>query len=101
MVSDKIRKRRGRPRGRALFSFAGTSWEDGNYSVAFREEDVVKDLRSLLADLSSSWLKRRKTQALKTTATVKAAPRLAEQATRQCAAHKPKPPSTRDVASNM
>ncbi|WP_164757640.1 MULTISPECIES: hypothetical protein [unclassified Mesorhizobium] len=61
----------------------------------------MKDLRSLLAELSSSWLKRRKAQALKTTATVKTAPRFAEQTTRQRAAHKPKPPPTRDVASNM
>ena len=80
---------------------AGTSWEDGNYPVALQEEDVVKDLRSLLADLSSVWLKRRKAQAPDTVTMVKAAPRPAQQATRQPAAHKPKPPSTRNVASNM
>jgi hypothetical protein len=61
----------------------------------------VKDLRSLLAELSSSWLKRRKAQAPDTVNMVKAAPRPAPPTTRQRAAHKPKPPSTRDVASNM
>ncbi|MER9297857.1 hypothetical protein NKI38_15375 [Mesorhizobium sp. M0621] len=59
----------------------------------------MKDLRSLLAELSSSWLKHRKAQAPETVNMVKAAPRPAQQATRQRAAHKPKPPP--DVASNM
>ncbi|ADV12080.1 hypothetical protein EN962_26625 [Mesorhizobium sp. M7A.F.Ca.CA.001.09.2.1] len=77
----------------------GTSWGDGNYLVALQEEDVVKDLRSLLAELSANWLKRRKAQAPTTVNTVK--PRPAHQATRQRAAHKPKTPPTRDVASNM
>jgi hypothetical protein len=66
-----------------------------------QKEDVVKELRSLLAELSSSWLKRRKAQSPDTVDTVKAAPRLAQQTTRQRAAHKPKPPPTRDFASNM
>ncbi|WP_292643292.1 hypothetical protein [Mesorhizobium sp.] len=61
----------------------------------------MKDLRSLLAGLSSIWLKRRKAQAPTTVNTVKAAPRPAQQTTKQRAAHKPKPPPTRDVASNM
>jgi hypothetical protein len=63
----------------------------------------VKHLRSLLAELSSSWRKRRKAQAqaLDNVNMVKAAPRPAPPKTRQRAAHKPKPPSTRDVASNM
>ena len=76
----------------------------------------MKDLRSLLADLSASWLKRRKAQAPQspnpktgnpqtvspnTEKTVKAAPRAAEHPTRQRPAHKPKRLSSRDVASNM
>lgn len=61
----------------------------------------MKDLRSLLAELSSSWLKRRKTQAPNTVKSAKAAPRIAPQLPKQCAAHKPKPPPSRDVASNM
>lgn len=66
----------------------------------------MKDLRSLLVEMSSSWLKRRKARApdnLKTVDvnTVKPAPRLAERTTRQRPAHKPKPRSARDVASNM
>ena len=61
----------------------------------------MKDLRSLLVEMSSNWLKRRKAQAPDTVKTVKAAPRLAERTTRQRPAHKPKPKSARDVASNM
>jgi len=74
----------------------------GNCSVVLqKEEDVVKDLRSLLAELSSSWLRRSKAMAPGNGNSVKAAPRVAHQTTRPRAAHKPKPPSTRDVASNM
>lgn len=66
----------------------------------------MKDLRRLLVEMSSNWLKRRKAQApdnVKTVdvKTVKAAPRLAERTTRQRPVHKPKPKSARDVASNM
>ncbi|MFB9981222.1 hypothetical protein ACFSQQ_19610 [Mesorhizobium kowhaii] len=80
----------------------------------------MKGLRSLLAELSLSWLKRSKAQAPqtlnpktvipKTVTTVKANPRAAEHKTRQRPAehkanqrpaHKLKPVSTRDVASNM
>ncbi|WP_164754102.1 hypothetical protein [Mesorhizobium sp. M7A.F.Ca.US.008.03.1.1] len=57
----------------------------------------MKGLRSLLAELSASWLKRRK--APTTVNTVK--PRPDHQAMRQRSAHKPKKPPTRDVASNM
>ncbi|MBZ9775296.1 hypothetical protein [Mesorhizobium sp. CO1-1-8] len=57
----------------------------------------MEGLRSLLAELSASWLKRRKAPA--TLNTVKSRP--AHQAMRQRAAHKPKKPPTRDVASNM
>ncbi|WP_164778161.1 hypothetical protein [Mesorhizobium sp. M7A.F.Ca.US.006.01.1.1] len=59
----------------------------------------MKDLRSLLAELSANWLKRRKAQAPTTVNNVKTRP--AHQATRQRAAHKPKTPPTRDIASNM
>ncbi|WP_292634612.1 hypothetical protein [Mesorhizobium sp.] len=59
----------------------------------------MKGLRSLLAELSTNWLKRRKAQAPTVVNTVK--PRPAHQAPRQRAAHKPKTPSTRDVSSNM
>ena len=89
----------------------GTSRAIENYPVAQQEEDVVKGLRSLLAELSLSWLRRRKAQAPqtanlktatpKTLNTVKAAPRKAEHKTRQRPADKPKPLSSRDVASNM
>ncbi|WP_208647047.1 hypothetical protein [Mesorhizobium kowhaii] len=102
------------------FFAGGTSPALGNYPVAQQAEDVVKGLRSLLAELSLSWLKRRKAQAPqtlnpktvipKTVTTVKANPRAAEHKTRQRPAehkanqrpaHKPKPLSSRDVASNM
>ena len=73
----------------------------GNYPVAQQEEDVVTGLRSLLAELSSSWLRRRKAQVPRTVKPAKAVPRLSEHTTRQRPAHKPKPISTRDVASNM
>ena len=59
----------------------------------------MKDLRSLLAELSASWLKRRKAQAPTTVNTVE--PHPVHQATRQRAPHKPKTPPTRDIASNM
>ncbi|MBB6412256.1 hypothetical protein [Mesorhizobium sangaii] len=81
----------------------------------------MKGLRSLVAELSSSWLKRRKAQAAQTAGpktanpqtlspktaspkavnTAKASPRVAEHKTRQRPPHKPKPLSSRDVASNM
>ncbi|WP_206525626.1 hypothetical protein [Mesorhizobium sp. M7A.F.Ca.CA.004.05.2.1] len=61
----------------------------------------MKALRSLLAELSSNWLRRRKAQASNTAGNAKATPSVAPQASNQRAAHRPKPPSTRDVASNM
>ncbi len=65
----------------------------------------MKDLRGLLAELSSSWLKRRKTQAPHKADTVKAASTVrqhtAEHKPRPRPRTSPKPISTRDVASNM
>ncbi|MBZ9675692.1 hypothetical protein [Mesorhizobium sp. ES1-1] len=65
----------------------------------------MKELRGLLAELSSNWLKRRKTQAPRKADSVKAASAVkqpyAEHKPRPRPAHKPKPISTRDVASNM
>lgn len=65
----------------------------------------MKELRGLLAELSSNWLMRRKTQAPHKADTVKAASTVkqhtAEHKPRPRPAHKPKPISTRDVASNM
>ncbi|WP_292377246.1 hypothetical protein [Mesorhizobium sp.] len=59
----------------------------------------MKTLRSLLAELSSNWLRRRKVQAPVGGNPVKPVSRLPHQKMRP--AHKPKPPSSRDVASNM
>lgn len=63
------------------------------------------DLRSLLAELSSNWLKRRGTPAMVPMANVikatKPLPRSPSPTTRMRPAHKPKPPRTRDLASNM
>ncbi|ESY92415.1 hypothetical protein X738_27325 [Mesorhizobium sp. LNHC209A00] len=61
----------------------------------------MKALRSLLAELSSSWLQRRKAQKPFAGNPVNPVPRVAHQAARIRPAHKPRPPSSRDVASNM
>jgi hypothetical protein len=85
----------------------------------------MKELRGLIAELSATWLKRRKTQALKIVPTKASAARSpaakagngapaprapmdagkassrAETAARQRPAYKPRPVSRRDLASNM
>ncbi|RUW52112.1 MULTISPECIES: hypothetical protein [unclassified Mesorhizobium] len=61
----------------------------------------MKTLRSLLAELSSNWLRRRKVQAPVAGNPVKPVSRLPHQTAKMRPAHKPKPPSSRDVASNM
>jgi hypothetical protein len=90
-------------------------WHE-NGCAAQNEEDVMKELRGLIAELSATWLKRRKTQALHVVrsnapATKAPAPKApanagkaalrAEPAVRQRPAHKPRPVSRRDLASNM
>ncbi|TPM38096.1 hypothetical protein [Mesorhizobium sp. B2-3-4] len=80
----------------------GTSQVFGDYRIArWRspiEEDDVKALHSLIAELSSNWLRRRK--ALPPAPPVKTVSRPHQQVVIR-PAHKPKPRSTRDVASNM
>ncbi|MBZ9797746.1 hypothetical protein [Mesorhizobium sp. ES1-4] len=61
----------------------------------------MKTLRSLLAELSSNWLQHRKAQKPFAGNPVKPVSRVAHQPARVRPAHKPKPPSSRDVASNM
>ncbi|WP_171892235.1 hypothetical protein [Mesorhizobium erdmanii] len=61
----------------------------------------MKNLRGLLADLSASWLKRRKAQPPATVKPIRTAPHVAHQTTRQLPAHKPKPVAARDITSHM
>ena len=61
----------------------------------------MKALRSLLAELSSSWLQRRKAQKPSAGNPVKPVSRVPRQAATVRPVHKPRSPSSRDVASNM